>query len=185
LDGEPFKKLTIKLFFMNETRFAIVGYGRIGKLVEQVLNEVGRYQPEIIDPALEGFGWDDNSLTETDTAICFTSPPAGYETTKRVLEKGVDAVVGTTKFYLNNDGSENEEMLQEFDELAKENDCRMFYASNFSVGMNAFWKLLKPMAEMMRGLGYDVAIEERHHKRKVDVAGTAKYFWKLIRIEKH
>jgi 4-hydroxy-tetrahydrodipicolinate reductase len=159
---------------MNGLRFAVVGYGRMGKIVEQVLKERNEYISGIIDPAVEGLDWGKDSLNETDSAICFTSPDGGYEATKKVLGEGVDAIVATTKFYLNPNGSENEEMLQEFDEMAKENGCRMFYASNFSVGMNAYWSLLKPMAEMMAKLGYDVGIEERHHKGKADVAGTAK-----------
>ena len=160
--------------FMSGLRFAVVGYGRMGKIVEQVLREGNEHISSIIDPAVEELDWKDDSLKETDTAICFTSPDAGYEATRRVLGEGVDVVVATTKFYLNPDGSENEEMLQEFDELARGNGCRMLYASNFSVGMNAFWKMLKPMADMMAKLDYDVAVEERHHKGKADVAGTAK-----------
>ena len=158
---------------MNKLNFIIVGYGRIGKLVEKALNEREEIILNTIDPSLRK-DWTDDSLKLVDTAICFTSPEAGYETTKKILLEGVDAVVGTTKFYLNPDGSLNEDMLKEFDEIAKANQARMLYASNFSIGMNAYWKTLKPLAEMMANLGYDVAVEERHHKVKADVAGTAK-----------
>jgi len=158
---------------MDKLRFAIVGYGRIGKLAEKVLIERGENIVSVIDPVVADL-WDVNSLKGIDTAICFTSPDAGYETTKRILSEGVDAVVGTTKFYLNENGSLNEEMFQEFEKIAKQNKSRMLYAENFSVGMNAFWAILNPLAEMMANLGYDVAVEERHHKVKADVAGTAK-----------
>jgi len=164
----------------TKPNFAIVGYGRMGKLVEQVLRERDENIQGIIDPAYEQFGWTDESLQSVDSAICFTSPDAGYDATKRILRAGVDAVVATTKFYLNDDGSINQEMLDEFGELARENGSRMMYASNFSVGMNAFWKQLRPMAEMMAKLGYDVAVEERHHARKADVAGTAKTIGNIL-----
>lgn len=165
---------------MDKLKFSVVGYGRMGKILEQVLKERGEDIYSIIDPAYEELEWKRDSLRETDSAICFTSPDAGYEATKRILEDGTDAVVATTKFYLNEDGSENEEMLGEFRELARENGNRMMYASNFSIGMNAFWKQLRPMAEMMSKLGYDVAVEERHHNRKADVAGTAKTIGNIL-----
>jgi len=165
---------------ITKLNFAIVGYGRMGKLVEQVLRERDENIQRIIDPAYKEFNWSKESLRGADSAICFTSPNAGYDVTKRILRAGIDAVVATTKFYLNDDGSINQEMLDEFGELAKENGSRMMYASNFSVGMNAFWKQLKPMAEMMAKLGYDVAVEERHHSRKADVAGTAKTIGNIL-----
>ncbi len=155
-------------------RFAVVGYGRMGKRLEGVLKERGEEISNIIDPAYSGTEWRPDSLDDTDSAICFTSPEAGYETTKRILGEGVDAVVATTKFYLNEDGSENQEMLGEFRDLARDSDCRMMYASNFSVGMNAYWENLRRLASTMANLGYDVAVEERHHNKKADVSGTAK-----------
>ena len=145
----------------------------MGKLVERVLNERGEKIVSIIDPA-QGRPFKVDSLDDVDSAICFTSPDAGYETTKRILQEGKDAVVGTTKFYLNTDGSINQGMLDEFAEIANRNVSRMIYASNFSIGMNAFLKHLKPFAETMAKLGYDVAVEERHHKNKEDISGTAK-----------
>ena len=158
---------------MGKLRFGIIGHGKMGQLVERVLHEKGESISVIIDPNT-GKPWENNSLDEVDVAICFTSPDAGYETTKRVLEKGKDAVVATTKFYLNEDGSLNVGMLREFNNLARENNNRMIYASNFSVGMNAFWKHLGPLARTMAELGYDVALEERHHNRKADVSGSVK-----------
>lgn len=164
---------------MGNIRFAIVGYGRMGKLVEQVLSERNEQVQAIVDPN-EGRPWDRDSLNNVDSAICFTSPDAGYETTKRILERGVDAVVATTKFYLNKDGSINQEMLDEFAMIARQNDSRMMYASNLCIGMNAFLKHLKLLAETMAKLGYDPAVEERHHNKKADIAGTAKTIGNIL-----
>jgi len=164
---------------MTKLNFAIVGYGKMGHLVERALLERGERIANIIDPN-EAKVWADKSLDDVDSAICFTSPEAGYGTTKKILEGGVDAVVATTKFYLNEDGTKNAEMLEEFGEIAKANRSRMIYASNFSVGMNAFWKHLGPLAKTMATLGYDVGIDERHHNRKADVSGSAKTIGRII-----
>ena len=64
---------------MSNLRFGIVGYGRMGRLVEQALSERKDHITRVIDPG-EGRPWNDASLREMDSAICFTSPDAGYET---------------------------------------------------------------------------------------------------------
>jgi len=165
---------------MEKLKFAILGYGRMGHVTEQALRERG----EIIANIIDHKKYDEWPMTmllreeaeegPADCVICFVSPESGYQATKRVLMEGVDIVVGTTKFYLNADNSPNQEMLQEFDSLAKDHECRMMYASNFSMGVQVFWKLAGIAAGLLTPLGYDKAIEERHHNRKVDVSGTAK-----------
>ena len=88
-------------------KFAIVGYGRMGKLVKEVLDEREEIISNVIDPIIDE-PWAHDSLKNTDVAICFTSPDAGHYTTRRILSEGVNAVVATTKFYLNEDGSMGE-----------------------------------------------------------------------------
>ena len=95
-------------------------------------------------------------------------------------QKFIDKTVKNGKFYLNEDGTPNQEMLEKFDELARANNCRFMKASNFSFGMNALWKHLAPLARTMHALGYDVAVEERHHNQKADVAGTAKTIGRIL-----
>ena len=147
---------------MEKLRFGIMGYGRMGKLVEQALSERGEVRPEIIRSDERDLK-DPRVLRNVVSVICFTSPESGYKTTKRVLSNGADAIVGTTKFYLNEDGSINQEMLEEFLAIAIENRCRMIYSPNFSMGVNAFFKHLDLLAQTLSKLGYDPAIEERHH----------------------
>ena len=107
-----------------------------------------------------------------DTAICFTDPSAGYETTKTLLEGGIDTVVGTTTWYLLDDGSVNQGMLVELEEIAKQKKCRFVYAPNFSLGVSMVRKLVVHAANLLMPYGYDAAVEERHHNRKGDVSGT-------------
>lgn len=169
----------------EQLKFSIFGYGRMGHLVEEVLHDRNETLIDIIDPnppqdrpnPERAVGWDNAKLSQIETGIVFVSPEAGYETTKRLLESGTNAIVGTTKFYLNNDGSLNKEMLEEFRDLAVENNARMLKASNFSIGMNIFWKNLRNMARdaANSGQGYKPVILEAHHTGKTaDVSGTAK-----------
>jgi len=162
---------------MQELSFAVIGYGRMGNLVGQVLKE-RNIKHSVHDPP-KGFDIT-NKLTNENIGICFTEPSAGYETTKKFLSKGINLVVGTTKFYLKEDGSLNTEMLNEFSKITKQKECRMFFTSNFSIGMNAYFQILSPLARMMSKAGYDVAIEERHHNRKADISGTAKTIGNII-----
>jgi len=164
----------------------IFGYGRMGKLVHKVLDERGIRIWGIAEPdglkipagvtspgGIKHVG--EGDILHADTAICFTSPPeSAYGITKAILGKGIDAIVGTTKWYLNPDKSVNQDMIAELDELAKQHDCRFVYAPNFSIGMNVFWQNLKQLAPVLAEHGYDVAVVEEHHSKKADApSGTA------------
>jgi len=79
--------------------FGIVGYGRMGKIVDRTLDEEGGHVAQIIDPHT-GKPWKRNSLEKVDSAICFTSPDAGYETTKRIKSRNARRILknSTTKW---------------------------------------------------------------------------------------
>ncbi len=154
----------------TEPRYSIVGYGRMGHIVEEELNN--KYISEIIDPNYKD--WKRGSLKNTDTAIVFVSPEAGYKVTKKILEEGVNAVVGTTKFYQNPDGTLNQGMLDELGKKAKENDVKFVYAPNFSPGVNEYVAELRKEAPFYSKYGYDPVVIETHHTGKIkDVSGTA------------
>ena len=161
---------------IHNLHYAIVGHGRLGTLVEEVLKEKDEIITRIIDPIKhpEGPELNKQALADTDVAIIFTSPDAAYEATKKVLECGVNAVVGTTKFYQNPDGSLNQEMLQELGDLAKSENVRFLYAPNFSIGVNLFVSKLEQAAKGYEKAGYKPYIIEVHHTGKTaDVSGTA------------
>ncbi|HMB65848.1 MAG TPA: dihydrodipicolinate reductase C-terminal domain-containing protein [Patescibacteria group bacterium] len=159
-------------------KFAVVGYGRMGKKVELVLRQREEVVWSIIDPD-QGYPFVPDHLDGADAAICFTTPESGYEVTRSVLERGVDAVVATTKFYLLEDNTLNDPMLKELEELAFQNDCRMVYAPNFAIGMIKFQKIIELVTGYLDGL-YDPAIMEWHHIKKQDVSGTAKKLAQII-----
>jgi 4-hydroxy-tetrahydrodipicolinate reductase len=164
----------------EKLRFAVVGYGKMGHLVKKVLDERGERIINVIDPNVRERGVIDEIVdwggySSPDVAICFTSPEAGYDVTKRALSLGVDAVVGTTKWYEKKDGTRNKEMLVGLEQLALNKDCRLLIAPNFDLTMIRMSEGLKRDSPFFAQLGYKPVILEAHHERKIaDVSGTAK-----------
>ncbi len=160
---------------------AIIGYGRMGKRVEDVLVEMGREDEIeiIIDPG-KNLPWSKDCLKGIDTAICFTTPDDGYATTTALLEEGVDTIVGTTDFYLDNHSKINQEMIGQFRELCYNNKCHLVYSPNFAIGAKLFMTICALATRELSEYKYDVGVLESHHKIKKDVSGTAKKIANLI-----
>jgi len=121
-------------------------------------------------------------LSNADVAIDFTAPNVIMDNIKTCLDNGVPLVVGTTGWYSH---------LPMVKEWVKEKDGSLFYASNFSVGMNLLFALNKQLAKSMNAFEqYDVEIVETHHTEKLDSpSGTAitladDIIWGLNRKEK-
>jgi 4-hydroxy-tetrahydrodipicolinate reductase len=106
------------------------------------------------------------SLTNVDVAIDFSMPSAAVDNILKCFEARVPIVVGTTGWYDQFDAIK-EKCLQE--------GQSMVYSSNFSIGVNIFFKMNKLLAKMMNEYDeYDVMIEEVHHREKKDhPSGTA------------
>jgi dihydrodipicolinate reductase len=116
----------------------------------------------------------DKLIGTTDVAICFTSPDVGYETTKQILGRGINAVVGTTAFYKLADGSDNELMMKEFEVIAKNKGASYVISANFSTGVNLLLNSLSRDAKALAAAGLDPVVLEAHHLRKKDApSGTA------------
>ena len=142
---------------MNVT---IIGYGKMGKEIENVLISRGHNINKIIDKDSE------ISFENTEIAIIFTSPEATFEQIKNCLDANVRVVCGSTGW------------TQQLDEI--ENYCRksnggFLYSPNFSIGVNLFYKLNDYLNEMMTNhKNYSASILEKHHSEKVDKpSGTA------------
>jgi len=142
---------------MNVT---IVGYGKMGKEIENVLISRGHNINKIIDKDSE------ISFENTDVAIIFTSPESTFEQIKNCLDANVKVVCGSTGW------------TQQLDEI--ENYCRksnggFLYSPNFSIGVNLFYKLNDYLNEIMTNhKNYSASILEKHHWEKVDKpSGTA------------
>ena len=142
---------------MNVT---IIGYGKMGKEIENVLISRGHNINKIIDKDSE------ISFENTEIAIIFTSPESTFEQIKNCLDANVRVVCGSTGW------------TQQLDEI--ENYCRksnggFLYSPNFSIGVNLFYKLNDYLNEIMTNhKNYSASILEKHHSEKVDKpSGTA------------
>ncbi len=144
---------------------AIIGYGKMGREIERILIERGHNISLIID-ADNRSELDAEHLAGCDVAIEFTTPETAYANLQAIVKAGVPAVSGTTGWLSN---------YSNLVELCNENNGALFYASNYSLGVNLMFRLNRQLAAMINGVeGYSVDIEEVHHTQKLDApSGTA------------
>lgn len=146
-------------------RIALLGYGRMGKMIEQIALTKGHEIVLIVDENNRAECSGDD-LKKADVAIEFSIPGIAVENYKWCFENNVPVVSGTTGW------------LEKWDEVIADCQARnggFFYASNYSVGVNVFFHLNQYLARMMSGFDdYKVLVEETHHIHKLDApSGTA------------
>jgi 4-hydroxy-tetrahydrodipicolinate reductase len=144
---------------------ALVGYGKMGKIIEATAKERGHRITLVIDlDNLADFTKD--NLAKADAVIEFTGPHSAFENVKKCLNAGVPTVCGSTGWL---------EHLEEIHSLCAATNGAFLYASNFSVGVNIFFEINKQLAFLMRfQKDYDVNLTEIHHTQKKDApSGTA------------
>ncbi|MDX5428590.1 MAG: 4-hydroxy-tetrahydrodipicolinate reductase [Bacteroidota bacterium] len=141
---------------------ALIGYGKMGKAIEGLAKDRGH----TIVLRTNRSGFQDEDLQGADVAIEFTSPEAGYENIMKCVRSGVPVVCGTTGWL---DHWENAVKAVE------KHKGTLFYASNYSLGVNLFFALNKKLARLMDPFdNYDVQMTEIHHTQKKDApSGTA------------
>lgn len=146
-------------------RVAIIGYGKMGHEIEQVLLSRGHSVALIIDQE-NAHDLCAEKLAEVDVAIEFTTPTTAYSNVRTCIECGTPVVSGTTGWH---------DKLEELQALCREKNSTMIWSSNYSLGVNITFRLNRYLAELMnRFEGYNVAIEEIHHTQKKDApSGTA------------
>ena len=146
-------------------KILLIGYGKMGKTIEQLAKAKGHEIIGTIDhtnsASLSNF-----TSRNVDVAIEFTHPEAAFQNITYCLRHKIPVVSGSTGW------------LDQFDEvkrICQEHDGSFFYASNFSVGVNLFFHFNEYMAAKMKDYPeYDVKIREVHHTQKVDhPSGTA------------
>ncbi|MEN8790024.1 MAG: 4-hydroxy-tetrahydrodipicolinate reductase [Flavobacteriaceae bacterium] len=140
---------------------ALLGYGRMGKLIEKIAVERQHRIVAIKDidrPAID--------YSQVELAIDFSSPEIAADNILECLENGIPVVSGTTGWL---------ERLEEVTEVCSKKEGALLYASNFSLGVNIFFALNTYLAQLMNHRKeYKVDIEEIHHIHKVDApSGTA------------
>lgn len=146
-------------------KIALIGYGKMGKIIEKIALSRGHEIVARIDvDNMEDIHSD--AFRSADAAIEFTMPKVAEENCRKALEEGVPVVCGTTGWADKMDGIKK---------LAEEKGKAFFWTSNFSVGVNVFFAVNKYLAKIMNGFDqYDVSMTETHHIHKLDApSGTA------------
>jgi len=146
-------------------RIVLIGYGKMGKEIERIAIDRGHQIVSKID--IENPD-DLISLTnkEVDVAIEFSNPLSAFSNIMKCIEKQIPIVCGTTGWL---------EKKAEVEKATQSYDSTFFYASNYSIGVNLFFKLNKQLAKLMQPhAGYDIYTNEIHHVEKKDSpSGTA------------
>src|SRR5690349_14648112 len=132
----------------------LVGYGKMGKTIERIAVERGHQIAGRIDVDNKS----DLDNATADVAIEFSHPDAAYENVKKCIERSIPVVCGTTGWL---------DRKAEIEKLTTDRNTTFFYASNYSLGVNLFFKLNEQLARMMNKFSaYDVSIDEVHHVEK-------------------
>jgi 4-hydroxy-tetrahydrodipicolinate reductase len=143
-------------------RILLLGYGKMGKAIEKLLLERGHEIAGRIDSKdLSAI-----ATSKADVAIEFSQPEAAFDNIKACLENNIPIACGTTGWL---------DKKAEVQKLTEKHNGTFFYASNYSVGVNIFFKLNQQLAAMMKSFDqYNVSIDETHHTEKKDApSGTA------------
>lgn len=146
-------------------KIALLGYGKMGKVIEQIALNRGHEITARID-LFNKNERENISPQNTDVVIEFSSPASAYENLKFCMENGLKVVSGTTGWL---------EHRAEIESLCEAHNAAFFYASNFSIGVNLFFKLNKQLAKLMSNQpDYELVTYEIHHTEKKDApSGTA------------
>ena len=143
-------------------KIALLGYGRMGQAIEKfALQRAHQIVFTLDKDSAQG------DLSKADVAINFSVPQSAVANIKSALEKQIPVVSGTTGW------------LDDYEEVAafcKAQNTGFLYASNFSIGVNLFFKINTLVAKLMKSHqeDYQPSLEEIHHIHKLDApSGTA------------
>jgi 4-hydroxy-tetrahydrodipicolinate reductase len=146
-------------------KIALIGYGKMGKAIEEVALSKGH---EIVlkidlDNAAD---FNQENIAKADVAIEFTGPHSAKQNVLKCLELGIPVVCGSTGWLSD---------WQEVADTCAAKNGTLLYASNFSIGVNLFFELNKYLAKLMQPhTDYAVSMKEIHHTQKKDApSGTA------------
>lgn len=147
-------------------KIALIGYGKMGHMIEQIARDRGHEIVSIIDvDNIEDF--DSPAFASADVAIEFTSPTAAFGNYQRAFAHNVKVVSGSTGWM--------QDHKADVEKMCSEGGQTLFWASNFSIGVAIFSAVNRYLAKIMNGFPqYDVEMEEVHHVHKLDApSGTA------------
>lgn len=146
-------------------KLAIIGYGRMGHLIEKIALERGHKIVCVIDADNLG-DFDSPEFRSADVAIEFTTPATAVDNILRCFAAEVPVVVGTTGWT---------DSLPDIKEMCEKGRGTMLFASNYSIGVNIFMAVNRYLAKVMNDFPeYKPLMTEIHHIHKLDhPSGTA------------
>lgn len=146
-------------------KIALIGYGKMGKTIEQVALKRGHEIVCIIDKENQA-DFESAAFASADVAIEFTMPTAAIDNYRRAWRAGVPVVSGTTGWTA---------QLPDIQREIEQGGHTLFWTSNFSLGVNIFFELNRHLAHLMnRFPNYEPSMTEIHHTEKKDApSGTA------------
>lgn len=146
-------------------KIALIGYGKMGKTIEQIALNRGHQIVSIVD-INNPEEFQSANFKSADVAIEFTTPATAFDNYMKSFAAGVPVVSGTTGWL---------DRIGEIKEKCEKEGKTFFYASNFSIGVNIFFALNKYLAKIMNNFpSYNISMTETHHIHKLDApSGTA------------
>lgn len=146
-------------------RIALIGYGKMGKAIEEIAVSKGHEIVLKIDID-NADAFTKENISKADVAIEFTGPHSAFNNVMKCMEFGIPLVCGSTGWL---------DKWAEAKQYCEQQNGTLIYASNYSIGVNLFFELNTRLAKLMRDYpSYNVSMEEIHHTQKKDApSGTA------------
>jgi len=157
-------------------KIAIVGYGKMGKMIEQAAKERGVEVASTIDPKTPDAMYKEinaESVKNVDVCIDFTHPTVIIGNMKKYCELKKNVVIGTTGWY---------DQIEDVRLMVEEAKIGCIWSGNFSIGVNMYFKIIEAAAKIANNLPeYDVMGVEYHHNKKADSpSGTMKMIGDIL-----
>jgi len=146
-------------------KIALIGYGKMGKVIEEIAVEKGHEIVLKID-INNADEFTQSNISKADVAIEFTGPHSAFDNVMKCLQFGIPVVCGSTGWL---------EKWNEAKGYCEKNKGTLIYSSNYSIGVNLFFELNIYLANLMsKHPDYDLTLKEIHHTQKKDApSGTA------------
>lgn len=145
-------------------KIAIIGYGKMGKMIEQLASDQG-HEIVLKVGSQNQDQLQSDQLQRADVAIEFSRPESAFNNISSCINSGIPVISGTTGWL---------DQKAEIEKLCTEKNGAFLYASNFSIGVNIFFSINETLARIMNQYpDYAPEIEEIHHTQKLDApSGT-------------
>lgn len=145
-------------------KIALIGYGKMGREIEKIAIDKGH--EIVLKINAENLAeLTAENLKKADVAIEFSTPHTVVANIELCASIGLPIVVGTTAWYAE---------FEKVKSLVDTHQSSLFYATNFSIGVNLFFKINEMAADLMKDFDFNLSMDEIHHTHKLDApSGTA------------